>query len=82
MNMVTLNGHEQEQVQNRWNWFKPARRQEMYFRHQGILERLFDRLGLTGTCMSCGVVMPAGQFTHRYPCPQCGRVEVATPYGS
>jgi len=81
MNMATLNGHEQEAICRRWNWLTPARRQELYYRHMDCLDRLFNRLGLTAMCTHCGAVMPAGPFTHRHPCPECGRQEIATPYG-
>jgi len=81
VDQVMARHRKREHIRTKWNDLPRARRNELLYRFNDRLTRLFDALGLTGMCTCCCAVMPAGQFSHRDECPECGRREIATPFG-
>lgn len=65
----------------RWNAMDAKRRANFYYRWATHIDRIIEKLGLTGWCTACSALIDPRQYSHRDACPECGRHEIVTPYG-
>lgn len=69
-----------DRFQEKFNigWTK-EKREKAFFRHNNIMARLVNHHALDSQCRDCSCVLDRF-FEENLPCPECGSMDIASPY--